>query len=211
MELKKIFERPEVYALAQRLNPFTVSRIRDLAVRNVPNSAGLAVLDVGCGVGSYRSVFNQTDYIGVDVNQAYIEFAKHRYSDAKFYVMGADTLNFPDQRFDAVLSTGMTHHLDDRVLGAMVRTSLRIVKETGALHIVDAILPVSRRSIFKRWFFLQDRGRNQRTLAGMTSILSANANLTRVDVLTGPLHDVAYFRLQHRLPGSRELEIPTGS
>ena len=96
----------------------------------------------------------------------------------------------------------MTHHLHDELLAAMVREGLRVSKDKGAFHIVDAILPVSRRAPFKRWFFLQDRGGHQRTLEQMTSILSKSAYLTRVDVLTGPLHDVAYFRLERLLPSA---------
>jgi ubiquinone/menaquinone biosynthesis C-methylase UbiE len=196
MGLAQLSERPEVFALMQRLNPFTVSRIRELAVRNVPNAPGLAILDIGCGVGYYRGVFNETAYTGVDVNPAYIEFAQRTHRDAEFRIMSAEKLDFPDKQFNAALSTGMTHHLSDDVLSAMVKESRRVTKERGTLHIVDAILPVSRRARLKRWFFLQDVGRHQRSVGDMTDILSANANLTRVEVLTGPLHDVAYFRLQ---------------
>lgn len=194
--LGQLSERPEVFALAQKLNPFTVSRIRELAIRNVPNTSEFAILDIGCGVGYYRGVFNRTAYTGIDVNPAYIEFAQRAHRDADFRVMSAERLDFPDKQFNAVLSTGMTHHLSDDVLIAMVRESRRVTKQQGMLHIVDAILPVSRRARLKRWFFLQDRGGHQRSLADMTSILSANATLARVEVLTGPLHDVAYFRLQ---------------
>lgn len=196
MGLAQLSERPEVFAFMQKLNPFTVSRIRELATRNVPNTPGFAILDIGCGVGYYRGVFNRTDYTGVDVNPAYIDFAKRNYRNSVFRVMTAEKLDLPDKQFDAVLSTGMTHHLSDDVLNAMVRESSRVTRDKATLHIVDAILPVSRSARFKRWFFLRDRGQHQRSLGDMTAILSASGNLARVEVLTGPIHDVAYFRLQ---------------
>jgi ubiquinone/menaquinone biosynthesis C-methylase UbiE len=197
MRVKAVFERPWVYGFTQKLNSFTTSRIRELAKTNIPNSPRLTLLDIGCGIGSYRNVFDAVDYTGVDINPSYIESARRAHPHGtKFLVMGAGRLEFPDGTFDAILSTAMTHHLDDESLASMVGEGLRVTREGGALHVIDAILPVSRKALFKRWFFMQDRGRNQRSLEEMTNILEKHARVTKVVVLTGPLHDVAYFRVE---------------
>jgi hypothetical protein len=77
----------------------------------------------------------------------------------------------------------------------MVRDALRVLKPGGALHVIDPIWPVSSRAVVKRVLFSQDRGRFQRTVAQLTSLLARQARVSRVDVRSGVLHDVYYARL----------------
>ena len=77
----------------------------------------------------------------------------------------------------------------------MVREGLRILRRGGRMHIVDPVLPVSPRAALKRLLFVHDRGRFQRTVPELTTLLAREARVTCVDVRSGVLHDVCYVRL----------------
>jgi SAM-dependent methyltransferase len=194
MSIHRFFEDPRVYGLTQKLNPFSVSLISKLIVEHVPAQGGETILDIGSGVGTRRKLFPNARYTGIDNNPAYIAHALRTWGDG-FQVMDAGRLEFPDASFDHAMSIAVCHHLDDGTLSSMVREALRIVKPAGALHIVDAVLPASRRALLKRWVFESDRGRHQRTLAQMARLLAGVARVTSVDLRRGLLHDVCYFRL----------------
>jgi cyclopropane fatty-acyl-phospholipid synthase-like methyltransferase len=49
---------------------------------------GDSILDVGCGFGDFRSFLAEscnTDYIGIDMNSDFIEIAKSKHPNSKFY------------------------------------------------------------------------------------------------------------------------------
>jgi ubiquinone/menaquinone biosynthesis C-methylase UbiE len=192
--IHQLFEHPRVYGLTQKLNPFSVSLMSKLIVEHVPALSGETILDIGSGVGTRRKLFPNAKYTGIDHNPAYIDHALRIWGGG-FQVMDAGRLDFPDASFDHAMSIAVCHHLDDATLSSMVREALRIVKQEGALHIIDAVLPASPRALLKKWVFESDRGRHQRTLAEMAKLLAGLARVTNVDLRCGLLHDVCYFRL----------------
>src|SRR5262249_11908800 len=158
---------------SQKLNPMTSALYRQLVFEHVAATTSGAILDIGCGVGAHRSLFTTQDYVGIDVNADYITAASQIYGD-RFLVMDAGAMDFPSDRFDAVFSVATCHHLDDTRVLSMVREGMRILRSGGMMHVVDAVLPVSR-SRFKRALFAHDRGRFQRTIFEITALLSSQA------------------------------------
>ena len=59
------------------------------------------VLDIGCGTASFRQFLPKTiDYVGVDVNPRYIDQAKRRVTDGRFYVIGDRPECLPESGFE---------------------------------------------------------------------------------------------------------------
>src|SRR5437762_11693130 len=61
------------------------------------------VLDVGCGPGTNTPRFAHADYVGIDVNAAYIESARRRHA-RQFVVADVTRYEVPaGERFDFIL------------------------------------------------------------------------------------------------------------
>jgi ubiquinone/menaquinone biosynthesis C-methylase UbiE len=193
MDLRSVFDNPVVFAVSQRVIPFTVWVYEDLIRRRIIAPRGAKVLDIGCGVGAHRKFFPDTQHTGIDVNPGYIERAK-RFHGGDFRVMDATRLEFDDASFDLAFCVAAFHHLDDGQVSAVLREALRVVRPGGTVHIIDPVIPGDPRSWLKHWFFANDRGRFQRTELQMRKLAEAAAPIADSERVCGRLHDVLYLR-----------------
>lgn len=119
------------YALVNRWDPSHLKRIDRL----LPLSAGDRVLEVGCGRGHLtgRLADRGIDAIGIDANPRAAEVA----GSDRIMTMRAETLEFDDATFDAVVSIHAIEHLPQ--LDAAVAEMARVLKPGGqALYIYPA-------------------------------------------------------------------------
>jgi SAM-dependent methyltransferase len=189
----RLLEFSGVYAVNQILGKPTTNRFRRLIRERVGDTQGRRILDAGCGIGNYRRSFG-VDYVGVDINPDYIETARKRFA-GRFEVMDATDLRLIGDRFDDVVTIATTHHLSDEQFIAMARGALAVLRQGGALHIIDAILPVSPSVTFKTFWFGLDRGRYPRHIGKMRELAQSAGKLVDEYIITGPLHDTAYLRV----------------
>jgi ubiquinone/menaquinone biosynthesis C-methylase UbiE len=107
---------------------------------------GESVLDVGCGTGTLaiaakRRVGSAGSVYGIDASPAMIaratKKAKKAGAGVTFESGLAESLPFPDGRFDVVLSTVMLHHLPRTAREQGVREMGRVLKPGGRLLAVD--------------------------------------------------------------------------
>ena len=105
------------------------------AAADFTSTAGLKVLEIGCGLGTDGAQFAKAgaDYTGVDLTEAAIELARKRFElfglPGKFQVVDAEQLTFPDESFDVVFSHGVLHHTPD--INASVREIHRVLRPGG--------------------------------------------------------------------------------
>lgn len=107
---------------------------------------GEAVLDIGCGTGTLalaaadRVAPNGTVH-GIDPSGEMLararSKARKRAAAVTFEEAAAETLPFPDERFDVVLSTVMLHHLPRKVREACLAEVRRVLRPGGRLLVVD--------------------------------------------------------------------------
>lgn len=194
MNLRSLFDNPWVFALSQRLIPFTVWVYEDLIRRQVKARPGARLLDIGCGVGAHRKFFPAADYRGIDINPDYIVRAT-RLHGGGFQAMDATRLAFADGEFDLTLCVATFHHLDDAQAAAAIRESWRVIRAGGSVHIIDPVIPADAGAWLKRWVFANDRGRFQRTEQAMRELASRVAPIAASERVSGRLHDVLYLRL----------------
>jgi SAM-dependent methyltransferase len=191
--ITRLFDHPFVFSWSQKMVPFTVWVYQDLMKTHIHSTENEHVLDIGCGVGAHAEFF-RGKYTGIDVNPRYIEMAAAlRAGD--FRVMDGTKLEFPAAAFDVAISVAIFHHLSDHQVRDALREAIRVLRPGGRLHVIDPVLPLSDRARFKRWLFMHDRGRHQRTLGKLEALLSSCHRVSKRDLRSGHLHDVAYFEL----------------
>jgi ubiquinone/menaquinone biosynthesis C-methylase UbiE len=97
-----------------------------------------AVLDVGCGNGSYLWALEQREHggpvVGMDLSPGMLSAAGTRSPHASLMLGDAQTLPFADDSFDVVLAMHMLYHVPDRALG--IRELRRVVRSDGVTLVV---------------------------------------------------------------------------
>lgn len=105
------------------------------AAADFANTAGLKVLEIGCGLGTDGAQFAKAgaDYTGVDLTEAAIELARKRFAisglQGTFQVADAESLDFASDTFDLVYSHGVLHHTPDTQRG--VNEVWRVLRPGG--------------------------------------------------------------------------------
>lgn len=191
----RVLELAGGFALHQRLGQPTLERYRRLIARHIGDTTGKHVLDIGCGIGSFRPYF-AGPYTGIDINPAYIEKARAS-GNGTFETMDCTRLAFADATFDEVVTIATMHHIDDGEAKRMIAEAIRVCRPGGHFHIIDAILPVARNPI-KTLIFTLDRGDHPRTIDQHLAVIGGAARILEQDVLPGPVHDTAYVRVPPR-------------
>jgi ubiquinone/menaquinone biosynthesis C-methylase UbiE len=194
----KLLELPLLFKISQVLGRTTVAAYSRLIVENVKTQRHDWLLDIGCGVGSFKENF-ECQYIGIDNNPRYIENANKRYGNS-FKVMDAFYLEFPDNSFDHAVSIATFHHLSDSQVLATVAEALRICRPQGALHIIDAVYPEDRFSPVAWLLFYCDRGNHQRHRKTLQSLLETRFRIDASDYVSNFPHNVCYFKIVKPAP-----------
>ncbi len=153
----RMLEMPAVYAAWQR--PVRTAKVRPFLARVDLATVG-RVLDVGCGPGTNAPLFRGCDYVGVDINPAYIATAQQRHAGRFVVADVGDPAAFPDERFDCIFVNSLLHHLDDATVTRLLRRLTALTTAQGRIHVLDLILPPTRSAA--RTLALADRGRHPR-------------------------------------------------
>lgn len=164
-------------------------RFRERLLEPARLEPGESVLDIGCGTGTLavlakHHVGAAGAVHGIDASPEMIaragSKAKRAKVDVQFETALAQSLPFPDARFDVVLSTVMLHHLPRAVREQAVREAQRVLKPAGRLLAVDFVK--SSRKGFLGHFHFHRHGRvDPRDLIALVT----GAGLTVVD--SGPV------------------------
>jgi SAM-dependent methyltransferase len=159
------------YELAQRLVSLNYRVfLRELRAERF-FEAGKSYLDVGCGTGFLRDHLPGAEYLGVDLNPAYIAAANRKRGDY-FQVGNALELGLIGRRFDRVVCIGLIHHLDDgQARQALAQCRARL-KPGGEIFIIDALWPPGKNPV-GRALRRSDNGAFVRTLAEWERLFAA--------------------------------------
>lgn len=100
------------------------------------------ILDLGCGYGSLTAALQQAGFqaVGVDADAEQIAQARALFPEAAnaLFPMDAARLQFPDQRFDAVVLRDTLHHLWEEADTTRAFSEIeRILRPGGRLVIFD--------------------------------------------------------------------------
>ena len=197
----KLLERPRVYLAWQR--PFVASKLGPVWQHN-DRSRIRRVLDVGCGPGTNSAEFAGLEYLGVDVNPAYIAHARRRHGEA-FAVADVQSEPIPGRgTYDFVLVNSLLHHLEDEAVSSLLAGLHEYVSPDGHIHVIDLVLPELRG--LPRMLARADRGRHARGIPGWRALLSEHFREVVFEPFAVPsrgpmLWSMVYFKGRPKLNG----------
>jgi SAM-dependent methyltransferase len=138
-----LLERPLVYRLWQA--PFEKAKLTPVLL-NADLSSVRKVLDVGCGPGTNAKCFAHQEYLGIDLNPAYVRFARERFG-RRFEIVDVTAVDdawLADQgQFDFILVNSLMHHIDDRAGRRLLRSLRSVTAAHGHLHLLELVRPAS--------------------------------------------------------------------
>lgn len=122
------------------------------------------VVDLGCGTGvTLDHLPRGVSYVGVDISQEYIDFARARLGTRGTFVCSdvvhAELSAFAP--FDVAVSFGVLHHLDNPSAAAMIELATRVVRPGGYVVTLDPCYAEGQSRIAK-FLIDHDRGRHVR-------------------------------------------------
>jgi ubiquinone/menaquinone biosynthesis C-methylase UbiE len=121
----------------------------DRVIANLPNRP--AVLEVGCSDGRKLAELATRApgrYVGIDPSTAAITEGRRRWPDLELHVGSADQLPV-DEQFDAVILGFFLYLCDRALLTRVVAEADRVLRDGGALVIVDFDPPAPRRRQYR--------------------------------------------------------------
>ena len=104
------------------------------------------VLDVGCGPGTNTTYFAHADYLGIDINERYIQDARRRHQRDFVVADVRDYRAIPEQRFDFVLANSFLHHLNTEDVSGILSHARSLLTDDGHIHCLELVLPRRDRS-----------------------------------------------------------------
>ncbi len=179
--LHRLLDRAGVYDALQNLLLRKGSRERYVGefIRPFP---GCRILDIGCGPAGMLAYLPPSigQYVGFDMNPAYIEAARRRWgSRGTFYCRKVDAAALPaGDAYDIVLANGIVHHLEDAEALRLFDIAYRALRPGGRLLTYDNVY-IESQHWFARWLIGRDRGKAVRTREAYEAL--ARSRFTRIE------------------------------
>jgi len=91
------------------------------------------ILDVGCGDGRHCKMFheNGAKAIGIDLSDAMLAESSKYFPEGDFRKMNMLALDFPDNYFDGIWSSGSIYHVPKSEIGQVISEFARVLKSRG--------------------------------------------------------------------------------
>ena len=160
--IERLSNHPGLFLFCRGVFEANFRAIRRVIREQLPSQPGRKVLDVACGPGAFSALFPAESYVGVDINERYIRYARRHYPGA-FQVMDARRLDFENGSFDDVLVYGLLHHLDDDDARAVLEGISRVLKPSGRALIIEDIPTESRLNVIGHLLHRVENGHFIRT------------------------------------------------
>ncbi len=164
----RLMEHPGVYSAWQA--PFAAQKFAPVE-RWLRNHDIRRVLDVGCGAGTNAERFAHVEYVGIDVNERYLQAARARFPgqfiQADLTRTDLSTLG----TFDMILANSFFHHVTDADVERILAQLSLLLASEGTIHILDLVLP-GRKSL--AWLMARlDRGKYARPMERWRTLFGA--------------------------------------
>ena len=158
--MERILEHPAVYAASQAL--FIEEKFAVIQ-RHLQHQRIRRILDVGCGPGINAPLFGDAEYVGIDLNERYLEVARQRYR-GRFIQADVSTADLAWLgTFDTILVNSLLHHLPDEGVRTLLRQLRALLEPTGTIHMLELMWP-DRGSVVGLVGAAIDRGRYARRI-----------------------------------------------
>ncbi len=100
------------------------------------------ILDFGCGAGYFSTLFDPKKYVGIDINKSFINLAKSRYANYKFYNFDEKKLlKEYKNKINYILINNVIHHLNKNQLKENFLFIKNNCNENTTLIIIEPLMP----------------------------------------------------------------------
>ena len=125
-----------------------------------------SVLDLGCAAGGTYNIIKTVNpdisYTGVDVSRGMVESARKIFPGVDFRLSSGNTLDFPENSFDAVIALGVLNHVPD--YKALIKECYRVSRRFCLLDLPRLMPEEQQFDINKTYMILKDRFKGNRGL-----------------------------------------------
>jgi len=114
--------------------------LRRIGLKIYPVTAGMNVLDIGCGTGIHLKLYQKKNcnIFGIDLSPAMLKVARKQLgSNADLQLCDATSTPFPNNKFDLIISSTALHEMAESVRNDVLNEAKRILKEDGRLLLID--------------------------------------------------------------------------
>lgn len=186
--IRKILESPTIYQSFQTL--VGANRLYKRFVQEILKvQENDTILDIGCGTGELLKYFPNNisyKYIGIDLNEKYIEQARKRHKDKGTFFCGEISTTFQfdfEHKFDKIFAFALLHHLDDDIIDSMLQKVVKLLKPDGIFCTIDPTFAPNQSPIAKK-IISMDRGQNVKSPENYTQTIEKVFNHVECEVLT---------------------------
>lgn len=183
--LYRILSNPFIYNLLQ--NIMGAKRIYQLQADRLALDDNDALLDVGCGPAKILSYLPSVDYWGFDISEQYIQSAEREFKGrGQFKCDMFDEKQIEKlPKFDAVLMSGLLHHLDDAEAVKLIFDCYQALKPGGKLLTIDPCYTQKQNPIARLLINL-DRGQNVRNQSEYEALIQAPFEKRNIEITHSP-------------------------
>ena len=144
------------------------------------------ILDFGCGSGNFCTIFSPKNYLGADIDNRCIKYAKKKYPKYSFKHYKKE-LPAKDNEFDYVLSSGVFHHIPKKHVDFCLKEIRRVAKRNAKILIMDQVPVRLQKNPLGRFIFSFDLGQFAKSPHEMKTYLEKYFTVTEFGYLkTGP-------------------------
>lgn len=176
----KILSSYFFYNLSQFI--MSATSFRKKIISKIVKNKNASILDIGCGPAEIVEVVGAADYYGFDVNKNYINYAKKKYFDKKFFcsTFAANKIK-KKKKFDYILLLGLLHHLSDKEAFVLFKEIKKVIKKNGVVVTLDNVYVKNQNFIAKKLIDL-DRGRFVRNKTGYLNLLKSQFKIVNFKI-----------------------------
>jgi len=186
--VEKVSDNPVLFIFFRSILENDFKAIRAQIKKEMRLGKGLRTLDLGCGPGAFADAFLGDDYVGADLNQRYIEWAK-RHRKGSFLTCDARAVPLPDERFDQALIFGLLHHLPDDVTRAVLQETRRLLVPGGRALVIEDIPAVSKLNLIGHLIHHIENGEHIRPQADYRRLFLEFGKLENEEILRSGICD----------------------
>lgn len=202
MTLDRLAAMPRLWNLLRRLleaNFRSEKAVIRRELRSWRKESRLRLLDFGCGTGELASLFPPEGYVGMDVSEVYVAYARRTYGP-RFQVMDGQALAYADNAFDEALVAGVFHHLPDEAVRQMAKELSRVLHPAGRLLVMEDVPARACWNLPGRLIHRLDRGAYIRSEREYLALLSEHFVLERAYPMRSGFCDYLVLVLVNRKP-----------
>jgi len=195
--MERMLEHPIIYEISQA--PLVKAKFAVIE-RHLRGQDVRKVLDVGCGPGINATRFAGAEYVGIDVNERYISFARAKYP-GHFVQADLQTADLSSLgTFDTILVNSLLHHVPDDAVRRILQQLRHLLEPDGTIHILELLRP-ERRSLVG-FMAIVDRGRYARRAAEWRDLFEEHFETLSLEphVFKAGLWGLVYFRGKRKIP-----------